>query len=406
MQGTVNGQGERATKIGLLAVVMLGIVKGLLGFYLNSVALKAQAFDAATDILALLAVYVGLRLADKKPTERFPYGYYRVETLVSVVISGLILFTGYEILHESIHQIRLPTQVSQPQVALAVALGSLPVPIMLSLYFKRTGEALNSHSLTSQAGEFRSDIYSAVVVILGLAGNYLGYLWVEGVAGAIISAIILRMGAVFGWQGLLALLDAVVNPEQLEDIERIALAVEGVDSVKHIRVRRAGPYSFGELTICVEERLPVELAHGIATVIEERIKAEHPYIESIVIHVEPHEETNPKLAFPVSVDHGLESPLSDSFGESPFFIVLDLVDSEVTGWRTVVNTMKELDAKRGLEVSRLLLEEGVTVLVSTQIGEGAVNLLQNRFVHVYSVSTGATVREALNLYIGEELKKL
>ena len=94
--------GEKAAKIGFAFVALIGFAKGYVGLSTGSVSLTAQAVDSVTDLLALAAVYLGLRISRRRPSDTFPYGYYRVETLASLFTAVLILVTGVELLRESV----------------------------------------------------------------------------------------------------------------------------------------------------------------------------------------------------------------------------------------------------------------------------------------------------------------
>jgi len=87
-------RGERAAKISSLAATLLLFSKGLVGTLSGSIALIADAVHSLSDVSTCLAVWFGLRFAQKKPTEAFPYGYYKAETLASLVVSVVILASG------------------------------------------------------------------------------------------------------------------------------------------------------------------------------------------------------------------------------------------------------------------------------------------------------------------------
>ena len=85
--GNLFRRGEKAAKVGFLAVSIVGALKGLVGLFSGSVSLLAQSIEFLTDLFSLVAVYVGMRLSREPPSERFPYGYYRFETLASLTIA-------------------------------------------------------------------------------------------------------------------------------------------------------------------------------------------------------------------------------------------------------------------------------------------------------------------------------
>jgi divalent metal cation (Fe/Co/Zn/Cd) transporter len=53
-------------------------------------------------------VWAGFRLSLKKSEEKFPYGYYKAENLVALFVSIIILFSGMELVHEALVNLKNP----------------------------------------------------------------------------------------------------------------------------------------------------------------------------------------------------------------------------------------------------------------------------------------------------------
>ena len=103
---------------------------------------------------------------------------------------------------------------------------------------------INSQSLQSQSEDFKADVYTSFLVLIGVTSSQLGYPWIEGLIGAVVSLLILKAGLTQGWEALLVLMDAVVNPERMERVKELAQEVKGVISVRRVRMRRSGPFCF------------------------------------------------------------------------------------------------------------------------------------------------------------------
>lgn len=89
-----NDPGVRITRIGLYSNLGMAIVKGAGGYAFGSQALVADAWhsltDLASDVLTLATVSWSLR----PPTDKFPVGFGKVESLGSLGVSGMLLFGG------------------------------------------------------------------------------------------------------------------------------------------------------------------------------------------------------------------------------------------------------------------------------------------------------------------------
>jgi len=87
-------KGEKAAKLSAIILLSLGTLKGIVAIISGSVALLAGTIDSFSDVFSSIAVWAGLRIAKKKPTERFPYGYYKAETFELLVVSLIIVVSS------------------------------------------------------------------------------------------------------------------------------------------------------------------------------------------------------------------------------------------------------------------------------------------------------------------------
>ena len=127
-------KGEKAAKYSSLINLLLAIIKGIVGFLSGSIVLIADSIHSFSDIFASLAVYVGIKLSMRKPDEKFPYGYYKIETFASLSVSAIIIITGIEIALESYNAFLNPTVIGIPFIAIFVAAFSALVSFLLAKY--------------------------------------------------------------------------------------------------------------------------------------------------------------------------------------------------------------------------------------------------------------------------------
>lgn len=86
--------GVRITRIGLFVNLAMAIGKGIGGYVFHSQALIADAFHSLTDLVSDFMTLATLSWSLKTPTDRFPSGYGKVESLGALGVSGLLLFGG------------------------------------------------------------------------------------------------------------------------------------------------------------------------------------------------------------------------------------------------------------------------------------------------------------------------
>ena len=83
----------RIAWVGLYSNVLMVVAKGLGGFFLNSRTMISDALHAVTDLASDILTLAAVSFAARPPTANNPVGFGKVESMGSVVVSGL-LFTG------------------------------------------------------------------------------------------------------------------------------------------------------------------------------------------------------------------------------------------------------------------------------------------------------------------------
>lgn len=89
-----NDAGVRITRIGLVANLAMAIGKFIGGYVFHSQALIADAYHALTDLVSDFLTLGTVAWSLKPPSERFPNGYGKVESIGALGVSGLLLCGG------------------------------------------------------------------------------------------------------------------------------------------------------------------------------------------------------------------------------------------------------------------------------------------------------------------------
>lgn len=90
-----NDAGVRITRIGLYVNLGMAIAKGIGGYYFNSKALTADAIHSLTDLVSDVMTLATVSFAMKPPSEKFPSGYGKMESMGSLGVSGILLTGGF-----------------------------------------------------------------------------------------------------------------------------------------------------------------------------------------------------------------------------------------------------------------------------------------------------------------------
>lgn len=351
---------EKSEKTALQAILITLFIFGIkviAAIITGSIALKAEAFHTFSDSIASMTVFAGLKMAKRK-TKTFPYGLYKIENLMSVVISLLILYSGYEIAMEAIGA----TQIDLKNFGFGIILLGVVIIItfLFSRYEMKIGKEINSPILLADAQHSRTDVLSNTVVMIAIIFGSIGY-QLDKIAALIVVVFIAKTGFEILKDGVKVLLDASVDYETLSKTEKIILNTPQVVEIKSLTGRNSGRFKFIESNIIIKTH-NLDKAHIIADKIEENIKKELGNIDQVLIHYEPMKKEEIVYAIPLMED---KESISPHFGEAPWFMFIIFKNGEKTANRVKViqNPCIKEEKGKGILAAEFLLQNSVDVVI-------------------------------------------
>ncbi|MBW3002787.1 cation diffusion facilitator family transporter [Candidatus Woesearchaeota archaeon] len=398
-------EGQNAALLSMLVSFILAVLKATVGFYSGAVVLVTDALDSAADVITSFAAYFGLKLSSKKPTEKFPYGFYKAENLASLVISGFIIYAAVRLLIEGYQRLFILPQLSYPIITLATAIVSGIVAMIISTYLKNTGKKINSESLIANSKDRLKDVFVAIIIFAALLCTYYKIPYVEGIITIIISLLILKIGLETVKDAVFALMDVSPSKEIEKKTGRILDSIPGVESYAGLKLRKAGPYIFGEVKIKIRKFVKVEKAHEIADQIENKIKKKVSQIEAFTIHVEPFKAEKQKIAIPVKENNGLKSKVMPQLARANYFLFMTVNKKKILKHNIKKNPYKGKKVRAGVAVTNFLLKEKIDVLVTKEVGKIMFHTLRDNLVDVFKTE-GKTAKETGERFIAGKLKRL
>ena len=282
-------EARRVIAWGMAVNLALALVKFAAGFFGHTYALIADAIESLVDVLASCTVFAGLTVAASPPSERYPYGRGRTETLAAMIVSGFLFAAAATIATHSITEIRTPHQTPAP-FTLLVLLGVIATKEALFRYLLRTGSAINSVSIQSDALHQRSDALTSVAagigILLAIIGGP-GYESADDWAALFASAVIAINGFVILRSSLTELLDRSPDSGIAAEICAIAAEVPGVAGTHRCNIRKLGIDLVVDLDILVPGAMSVTEGHDLAHKVSDSIRQQLPLVFKVLVHVEP-----------------------------------------------------------------------------------------------------------------------
>ena len=355
---------ERWGWYSVLVNVLLAGLHGLIAWMSGSLAVFAELVHNLIDLLGAVAVLLGIRLAARK-SQAFPYGLYKIESLVAVALAGLVLLTAYEIARNAMLTPAAQVQ-AQPWMFVLLIL-TTAVPLIFSHFELRAGLTGQSAALVADAREYRVHAFTTGLAVIGLASQWLDFP-VDRVAAGLIVLVVLKTAWDLVADAMRVLLDASLDPAALDTIRRVIEGDPMVTQLHWLTGRNAGRYRFVEtgLSLRASSREQVEKA---LQRIEQAVREAVPHIERVVIQLESATSADIRCALPLAASEG---PISEHFGEAPYFVILTLRrdDHSLVERRVVANPYRSLERGKGIRVAEWLVGQKVDVVLSREHLQG------------------------------------
>lgn len=283
---------KTAALLSIGSAMLLLCLKTFLVVRTGSLGVLSEALHSGLDLVAAVITFLSVRVSDQPADERHPYGHGKFENFSAFIETALLALTACYIIYEAFLRLFFRSVHIEPSLtAIVILFGALAVDLTRARALNTVAKKYESDALEADALHFSTDVWSTLVVILGVGLVYIGDRWnmpwlayADALAGLAVAGVILWVGSLLGRRTIDALLDAA--PEGLQkEITRAVGRMNGVLDVERVRVRRAGNRHFVDATVSVPRTATLEQVHSLTDAIEERIGEIVP--ADVIVHAEP-----------------------------------------------------------------------------------------------------------------------
>lgn len=204
------------------------------GFLTHSLALMADAGHNLSDVASLALSLLGFRLAKITSNPGYTYGYRKSTILISLFNAMLLLVVVGIIGYEAVRRFSEPYEVQGRPIAIVAGIGILINAFTAWLFFRDKEKDLNIKGaylhLAADAGVSLATVVAGVVII------YTKWYWLDPLLSLIVMVVI-----IIGTWGLLRdslrlSMDGVPRDIDIQELRKMALAINGVKDIYHIHV--------------------------------------------------------------------------------------------------------------------------------------------------------------------------
>jgi len=277
---------QRVLWIVLLLNLLVAMAKLLYGTITGAASMQADGIHSFFDSTGNIIGLIGIHFAAKPADTDHPYGHRKYETYASTAIGVLLLVAGTTVAVEAIGElISGVSNVEVTPVSFIVMIGTLAVNLSVTTYEHRQAVKLNSEVLAADASHTLSDVFVTVGVIVGLVFVQFGFTMVDPIAALIVSIIIFYTAFGVFRTSAATFSDKVRIPAG--EVAALIKSHGEVAECHEVRTRGTADAVYLDCHILVDPDWTVSRAHALATHLENDLKAAHPELVDVMIHVEP-----------------------------------------------------------------------------------------------------------------------
>ena len=275
----------RISTIGIIANIILVVLKAIIGFITNSIAISLDAWNNLSDALSSTITIIGTKLSLKKPDKEHPYGHGRIEYFTAVLISFIVLFAGITSMKKSIDKIINPVSARYSFISLMVILIAMFTKLILGDYFKEKGKKLHSNSLYASGVDAIGDFLISFATFITAIVSILFKLNLEGYVGVLISIVILKSGIEILKTSINDVIGIRADSKLTKKLKDKILSYDNVLGVHDLSLHNYGPINIiATAHIDVKETMTAKEIYRLSKVISEDIYSKFNIILTLGIY--------------------------------------------------------------------------------------------------------------------------
>jgi len=278
------------TRTSMICEIVLTFVKIIAGVLGRSQAMISDAIHSGSDLVSTAAVMIGIKLSGKEADEKHPYGYERMESVASVLLSLCLAITGAGIGYSGLKTIISGAyQNMEPpeMIALVAAGGSILFKEFLYWFLRHYAIKLNSSILMADAWHHRSDVLASIGTLVGIYGAQHGVLILEPIASVLISCCILKVAITVFKDAINEMIDCRGEQQIEEEIRSLVEQHKEVIAIGLLNSRKFGMKLYVDLDVYVDYHLSLNEANLIAIELHDLIEENIPVVKHVIVRTLP-----------------------------------------------------------------------------------------------------------------------
>lgn len=281
---------SKVSRVTIIGNILLAIIKLFAGFVAHSNAMISDAIHSASDVFSTFVVIIGIKMASKEPDKEHPYGHERMECVAAIVLAVVLFITGLGIGLDALKNIVSAkyNDLQAPGIlALAAAVLSIVAKEGMYWYTRHYAKKIDSSALMADAWHHRSDAFSSIGALIGIAGARLGFSIMDSVASMVIFLFIAKAAYDIFKDAMDKMVDHACDEETEKQIYECVMRNEKVLGIDLLQTRIFGNKIYVDIEIRGDATCTLQEAHDIAEEVHDEIEKHFPKVKHIMVHMNP-----------------------------------------------------------------------------------------------------------------------
>lgn len=274
---------------GIIFNVLLSVAKVIIGLFVHSIAIMADAVNNIFDTISSVVTLLGFKLSEKPADREHPYGHGRIEYISGLLISIIVIIIGLQFIKSSVLRILNPDVVKFDKLSFIIMILSILVKVFITILNKKAGKMIDSKAMKATSIDSLGDVFTTIVVIVPMISSLFTDVQIDGYFGVLVSLMIIKNGI----EMIKETIGPILGEEPDKDlIEKIYKDLEAEPLIKNVHDFHAHNYGPDNVYISLDVEMPahltIEEAHNVIDSWERTL--EEKYNINIIIHVDPYME--------------------------------------------------------------------------------------------------------------------
>lgn len=336
-----------ASIVGLIANLVLTVVKIAIGVAIHSVSVIADGANNLADAASSIINLIGFKLSTKPPDKEHPYGHGRIEYLSALMVAIIVILVGFEFLETSFNRVKNPQLVEFEIFAFIILIISIFIKAWLAKFNYDIGKKISSTGLMATAYDALGDVLTTSVVVISIFAGRYTTLPIDGIIGILLSLLIMYNGLNLVKETINPLIGEAPDDELVRAINMDVLTYDYIIGTHDLMIHS---YGHGNTIATIDVEFPADVdnitIHDVIDSMEREIGEK--YNLTLIVHMDPLGpesdevyELRKKLKKLVKAD-----PIAKSIHD---FQVLEIEGKEVVEFHLVIDGNKLGDRDMGID---------------------------------------------------------